>query len=123
MAKKYNFSEKHAREFYGMYLGGLSCTQIAKQQGCTVGTITNLFKKYKLLIENRQNKINIDLQTLINQYKSGKSLTQISKEFNVGRNTLSKMLKNNGIAVINKQNQIRFNENIFDTIDTHEKAY
>lgn len=120
---KYNFTEKQAMEFYSLYLGGLSCTQIAKQQACAVGTITNLFKKYNLQIENRASIPNIDLQTLITEYKSGKSLTQIGKEYHTNRHILSKKLKAANIPVINEQNKLRFNENIFDVIDNEEKAY
>ena len=109
--------------FYDLYLGGLSCTQIAKQQGCTPNTICNLFKKYGLVVENRQNKINIDLETLIKEYNSGRSLESISKEYHNTYPVLSKMLKEAGIQVINRQNEIRFNEHVFDIIDTKEKAY
>lgn len=120
---KYNFTEKQAKEFYSLYLGGLSCTQIAKKQGCSPNVITDLFRKYGLKVENRQNKINIDLETLIKEYNSGKSLTQIGKECGNTYHTLSKMLKYNGIEVINKQNALRFNEHVFDIIDSEEKAY
>lgn len=118
-----NFTEAQAKEFYSLYLGGLSCTQIAKQQGCWPNTITSLFKKYGYVVENRQNKINIDLKTLISEYNSGKSLAKISKEYSVGTDTLSRMLKKAGIEVVNQQNKLRFNENVFDSIDTEEKAY
>lgn len=121
--KRYNFTEIHALAFYEQYLGGLSCTQIAKQQGCVPNTITNLFKKYGLVVENRQNKININLETLIREYNSGKSLGYIAKQYNTTRNVLSKMLKKAGIKVVNKQNELRFNEHVFDVIDTEEKAY
>lgn len=120
---KYNFTEKQAKEFYSLYLGGLSCTQIAKQQGCSPNIITNLFHTYGLKVENRQNKMNIDLEMLIREYNSGKSLTEISKECGSSRHTLSRLLKDNGVDVINKQNSLRFNENVFDVIDSEEKAY
>lgn len=119
----HNYTEEQAHEFYELYLGGLSCTQIAKQKGCTVNTICDLFKKYNLQVENRQNKINIDLETLIKEYESGKSLAQIGKECGNSYIALSRMLKRVGIQVINRQNELRFNENVFDVIDTDEKAY
>lgn len=123
MQIRHNYTEEQVRRFYDLYLGGLSCTQIAKQQGCTAHTICYLFKKYNLQVENRQNKINIDLETLIKEYESGKSLAQIGKECGNSYTTLSRMLKRAGIQVINRQNELRFNENVFDIIDTDEKAY
>lgn len=120
---KYNFTETQVRQFYDLYLGGLSCAQVAKQVGTTPSTLGNYFKKYGLPVENRQNKINIDLETLIKEYNSGKSLAQIGKEYGNTVKALSNMLKSNGIDVINKHNATKFNECIFDLIDSEEKAY
>jgi len=120
---RYDFTEEQAREFYELYLGGLSCTQIAKQQGCTINTISSTLKKYGYCIENRQNKINIDLEELIARYNSGESLAQIAKSCNNTCAALSRVLKRANIAVINRQNLCRFNEHVFDKIDTEEKAY
>lgn len=57
-------------------------------------------------------------------YLTGKySLTTLSKQFKFGRTHFSKYLKTNNIEVINKQNAVKFNQHIFDIIDTEEKAY
>lgn len=123
MVNRYNFTEEQVMKMYDLYLSGLSCTKVAKQNGTTPSTICNYFKKYGLKVENRQNKVNIDLQMLLKEYQSGKSLEQISKEHHQNRHRLSKILKEQNVKVINRQNKLRFNENIFDNIDTEEKAY
>lgn len=51
------------------------------------------------------------------------SLTEMGKREKVDRRTLSKHFKELGIEIINKQNCSKFNEHIFDAIDTEEKAY
>lgn len=51
------------------------------------------------------------------------SLTKISSKYKIGRQTLSDRLKHLGYSVVNHQNKVKFNENIFDVIDTEEKAY
>lgn len=51
------------------------------------------------------------------------SLTQMAKREQVDRRTLSSHFKKLGIEIINKQNRSKFNEHIFDSIDTEEKAY
>lgn len=51
------------------------------------------------------------------------SLTQMGQRENIDRRTLSRKFKDLGIEVINKQNKLKFNEHIFDCIDTEEKAY
>lgn len=69
-------------------------------------------------------KLNFDLdKDIIPLYKNGESLTKIAEKFGTSRNTLSKKLKEKGIEIINQQNKSKFNENIFDVIDSEEKAY
>ena len=51
------------------------------------------------------------------------SLTQLGKEYNIDRRTLSSNLKKRGIDIINKQNILKFDETIFDILDSEEKAY
>ena len=51
------------------------------------------------------------------------SLTQIASKYKISRTTLSNRLKSLGYTVINHQNKLKFNENVFDSIDTEEKAY
>ena len=123
MQIRQNFTEVQVMEWYDLYLGGLSCTKIAKQNGITVGTVCNYFKRYGLKVENRASVSNIDNETLLKEYLSGKSLTKISNKFHCNRSKISNRLKSLGISVINKQNQTLFNENVFDVIDTEEKAY
>lgn len=69
----------------------------------------------------------ISLKNAVDEYikniNNNPSLTKIGKKWNIGRNALSKRLKELGIVVINHQNKVKFNEHIFDSIDTEEKAY
>lgn len=51
------------------------------------------------------------------------SLTKLSKEYKIDRRTLSSHLKQMGITIVNRQNRCKFNETVFDNIDTEEKAY
>ena len=51
------------------------------------------------------------------------SLTKLGKEYNIDRRTLSKKFKDMGIDIINRTNMLKFNDLVFDTIDTEEKAY
>ena len=120
---KYNFTEEQVKEMYNLYLGGLSCTQVAKQKGLTVATVCNYFKKYNLKVENRQNLDRISDKELIERYNNGESLTRIAKDCGSTAKKLGNTLRLFGIEIINQQNKLRFNENVFDIIDTEEKAY
>lgn len=51
------------------------------------------------------------------------SLAKISRKYGTYPQTLSRILKKAGYTIINYQNKTKFNECIFDSIDTEEKAY
>jgi intein/homing endonuclease len=51
------------------------------------------------------------------------SLTQLGKKYGVRRQTISEYVKKQGVEVVNVQNLCRLNENVFENIDTEEKAY
>lgn len=55
--------------------------------------------------------------------QEGISLTKLAKEYNIDRRTLSKRFKEIGIDVINNHNIVKFDESVFDNIDSEEKAY
>ena len=59
----------------------------------------------------------------INNLNKNISLSTVAKLFKVNRGSLSKRLKDKGYEIINHQKEIKFNEHIFDSIDTEEKAY
>lgn len=52
-----------------------------------------------------------------------KSLTYIAKVLHIDRGKLSKQLKADNVEIINRQNLTKFNQNVFEVIDTEEKAY
>lgn len=52
-----------------------------------------------------------------------KTLDAIGKELHMSRNRLSKKFKSEGIEVIHPQNRTKFDDTIFETIDSEEKAY
>lgn len=54
---------------------------------------------------------------------AGESLSKLSKEFHTSIPTLSRNLKKLGIEIINHQNETKFNEHVFDEINSEEKAY
>lgn len=62
-------------------------------------------------------------QVGMKRYLNGESISKISKELNICRNRFSQYLKKQGIEVIQMRNKINFNNSLFETIDTEEKAY
>lgn len=68
--------------------------------------------------------MNLDFEKLAFEFQTTNiSLTKMAKREGTTRQTLAKYFKEIGVEIINKQNQTKFNEHIFDSIDTEEKAY
>ena len=59
----------------------------------------------------------------LNMYLNGISTTKISKELKISRSRFSDYLKQQGIKVDRLPHKKKINENIFEIIDTEEKAY
>ena len=75
---------------------------------------------------NRESKEQIIKEAMyeyVNASIENKSLTKISEKYGITRGVLTNRLRKAGYEIINYQNRVRFNENIFDSIDTEEKAY
>lgn len=51
------------------------------------------------------------------------SLSKLSIKYNISRTILTKRLVNLGYSIINYQNITKFDDSVFDIIDTEEKAY
>ena len=74
-------------------------------------------KKYEKLSQELINEF-------INYYTNNIiSLNKLSKMFDVSVDTIRSHFKKNGIQIINRQNQTNRFSNIFEIIDTEEKAY
>lgn len=72
---------------------------------------------------NKQNQLNYNFEDVINLYNQNFSITQIAKQLKTTREAISRMLKKHNVQIINKQNETKFDETVFDSIDTEEKAY
>lgn len=101
-----------------LYKQGTSITQLSKQFNCHNTTIKYILAKAKLY--GKEVKIH---QNIINEYLNGESLTNLEKRYKCKRQNIAIVLLYNGYNVENKQNRTKFNETIFDSIDTEEKAY
>jgi hypothetical protein len=59
----------------------------------------------------------------LEEYLENKSIASIVKKYNISQNTFTTFLKMNGIEIINYQNLSNVDENVFEKVDTEEKAY
>ena len=67
----------------------------------------------------------IAMKSAIDEYinQDSPSITKIASKYKIDKGALSRRLKSLGIEIINHQNKATFDEFIFDSIDTEEKAY
>lgn len=104
-----------------LYKDGYSMLKIQKILGYSYSTISKYINQYK--IPKHRNIKLYKYEDVINLYKSGYSITYIGKLFKCGRKSITSILKRNNISIINYHNITKFNENVFDIIDSEEKAY
>ena len=63
-------------------------------------------------------------RTLADEFlNSSISLTKMAAREGTTRQTLAKHFRELGVEIINKQNRLKFDNTVFDCIDTEEKAY
>ena len=100
-------------------------TELARKYKIKINQLSDILRKHGFIFGRSANRnCVLHLKDAIADYKTGKySLTQLHKKYNVAQCTISTALKRLGMSVINRQNEVKFNENIFDKIDTEEKAY
>ena len=122
---KFNINNEQKEIIKNLYLKeGLSCTKIAKQFKTTAATISSFLKRNGIEVINKQNFLNYNIsKDILPRYQQGESLSKLAKEFNTSVQTLSRNLKKLGIEIVNRQNETKFDETIFDNIDSEEKAY
>lgn len=101
------------------YENGVSLKELSRLTGCNRNTI----KSYLINNGAKVNfDINFDLDLAKKMYLEGNSCRKIAEVLNINEDRLSLILQSENIIVSNSSDY-RFNKNIFDKIDTEEKAY
>lgn len=96
-----------------MHNDGISINKISKLLEISSTSVKNYIYKPR----------NINEENIIELYKNGYSIVEISKKINISRKKIYNVLLFNNIELTNKYNKYIYNENIFNKIDTEEKAY
>ena len=106
----------------------LSIGQFCKKYNLKRKDVVNILRDNGFIIKqgykyNTIIALKFGIKEYIDNINNKPSLTKLAKKYKVNRNILSERLKQLGIKIVNYQNIVKFNENIFDCIDTEEKAY
>ena len=113
-----------ARDFYMVNLH--SMLVISKELHVPVYQLRKRFQKDGILRKSNDARCKVTpevLERAVAAYHEGLSLTKIAHSIGVAESTLGRHFRAKNIKVINRQNIARMNENIFQIIDTEEKAY
>lgn len=97
----------------------LGSTTIANIVGLSESTIRRRLSKMGITLRKPKK---LDEQLVISRYLEGIPIYVIAKELDSCEETISKLLKVNKISV-DGRSRIKFNDTVFDIIDTEEKAY
>lgn len=124
LKRKDLWNPKKSKEIVELYNSGLSCTKIGKMNNTSPCTISSILKANGVTVINKQNLILFTPEEIIDDYCVKKlSLTEISKKRKSSTSLISKILKEHNVEVCNFHNISKFDEHVFDSIDTEEKAY
>lgn len=104
----------------------LSCKQIARKLDIQEEDVkTYLLEEHYLPGQGRSFDSVIRTKQAVDLFLSDEAMsaTKAAKAFNLNPTSFCLNLKQMGIIAENKQNKTKFNENVFDIIDSEEKAY
>ena len=98
---------------------------LAKEYNIGRDRATRLLKDNNIPIGKERSKIILQKKLILafEDYKITKSITQSSKKFKISPKKLREFVQSKGMEVINYQNISSTYEDMFDIIDTEEKAY
>ena len=100
----------------------VSGEEISRRLGISPSTVLRKLRKNNINVISCRHAVEINLDEIVKNYKSGIPIHVIAKSLKSSEETISKKLKEQGVK-INHSGIAKFDENIFDIIDTEEKAY
>lgn len=124
MPKKINVSKEEEEKIVSLFKLNKTKKEIENVTGFSLDVINRVLEENKIFKPVNWSLYNFTLEDLVYDFFTLKeSLTSLSKKYGVRRQTLSNILKRSGYEVVNRQNATKFNQHVFDVIDTEEKAY
>jgi len=107
-----------------LYRSGKSLREISRQLGVNFSTVRNIVWRNGELKQSAPRKFDEEKKAkAIELFEQGVSMQAISREIGINNNTISMYLREQGIDTFKHNRKHSLNENVFDIIDTEEKAY
>ena len=106
-----------------MYLKERTLKSISDEIGVSTYRLSKYLKSKGVKIEKSRKAMKDKYIIGMEMYKRGKSTIQISKELGFDRYRFSQYMKRQGVYVSERPHKLLFSNNVFENIDTEEKAY
>lgn len=108
-----------------LYNSGKYCKDIAEVTKLSVTTVCSYLKSIGIVPRKTRKLTDEIKKEVIDLYTSDKKLSasDLARKFKLSVTTICDILKSQKIDVINYHNLSKIDENIFNKIDTEEKAY
>lgn len=124
MPKKRIFTKEEIENAIALYNADVTVKEIAKTFACSLPFMSKVLKQNGVNVINKKKILRFDLdKDVLPMLSQGYSLTYIADKLHTDRHKMSKQLKERGYEVRNQQNETKFDDKVFDCIDTEEKAY
>lgn len=125
MKKKIQYSEEQLQHITDLFNNGVSLNKIRIEMQCSYETIVRVLEDLGL----REKKVSEKKEVLcfedeiLNPWLEGKSLYKLNQEYKMSKATMAKRLRELGYDVENNHAKIKFDDTVFDCVDSEEKAY
>jgi len=121
MPKKIIFTQEEIKNIISNYKNGISSEKICLKYNVSASRICRLLKENNIKLRGSFKIINNSL--LIDMYLSKKyNVNEICLKFSISKTKILSILSKNNI-ILKSSKKYSYNDNIFENIDTEEKAY
>jgi intein-encoded DNA endonuclease-like protein len=105
-----------------MYKSGMSSISISNNLGVSKRTVLSYLRKNGIEMKTMKDKLNEKRPKIIELFQEGKTVDFICKACNSKHGQVKAVLEEEGFTTPSRK-KYQYDENIFETIDTEEKAY
>lgn len=129
MARKSgSFSGEQIEAIKELYNQGLPNNKIIEklELNCHRDTFVKRIKELGIYKENRKittSSINDNFEEILDKWKQGISICKLAKEYHLSKTIIANRLRQFGYVVKNEHTKVKFDDSMFDIIDSEEKAY
>lgn len=126
--RKIFFTEEQLENIKNLYNQGIAYNKIILklELNCCSDTLVKYLKESGIYKEKRKittSSINDNFEEILDKWKQGISICKLANEYHLSKTIIADRLRQAGYSVENVHKKVKFDDTIFDSIDSEEKAY